>query len=102
MESKPRQTDRIALENSTQVRVHGIQVSEGRNTDLIVQDVESLVLSGDVTCIDCNQASTTEVKYEVRNKGRYMISDYQLRTYVILRTYLVRNFHNHTIMLQFF
>jgi len=64
LESKPRQTDRIALENSTQVRVHGIQVSEGRNTDLIVQDVESLVLSGDVTCIDCNQASTTEVKYE--------------------------------------
>ena len=76
MESKPRQTDRIALENSTQVRVHGVQVSEGRNTDLTVQDVESLVLRGDVTCIDCNQASTTEVKYEVRNKGRYMISNY--------------------------
>ena len=70
MESKPRQTDRIALENSTQVRVHGIQVSEGRNTDLIVQDVESLVLMGEGTCIDCIQASTTEVKYEVRNKGR--------------------------------
>ena len=74
LESKPRQTDQIALENSNQVRVHGIQVSEGRNTDLIVQDVESLVLMGEVTCIDCIQASTTEVKYEVRNKGRNIIT----------------------------
>jgi len=64
IESKPKQTDSIVLENSTQVRVHGIQVSEGRNTDLIVQDVESLVLQGEVTCIGCIQPSTSYVQYK--------------------------------------